>query len=58
MENGQLFEKKLDVIIELLQNLLALELSKRGAPHAEIGKRLHVKKARVGQILKGVKKEV
>jgi len=50
-------EEKLDVIIELLQNLLALELSKSGVTQADIGKRLHVAKATVVEMLKGVKKE-
>lgn len=50
-------EKKLDVVVELLQNLLALELSKGGATQDVIGKRLHVAKATVVEMLKGVKKE-
>ena len=54
---NQTLEKKLDVIIELLQNLLALELSKRGVTQAVIGKRLHVAKATIVEMLKGVKKE-
>ena len=50
-------EKKLDVVIELLQNLLALELSKGGVTQDVISKRLHVAKATVVEMLKGVKKE-
>ena len=56
-DTNQIIEKKLDAIIELLQNLLALELSKRGVTQAVIGKRLHVAKATVVEMLKGVKKE-
>lgn len=48
-------EQKLSAVIELLQNILALELAKNGVPQSEIGKRLHVSKARVGQLLRGVK---
>lgn len=55
--SNQTIEGKLDVIIELLQNLLALELSKRSVTQADIGKRLHVAKATVVEMLKGVKKE-
>jgi len=50
-------EEKLDTIVELLQNLLALELSKVGVTQGEIGKRIHISTAKVGTILQGVKKE-
>jgi hypothetical protein len=36
----QVLEEKLDAMIELLQNLLALELSKSGVPQGVICKRL------------------
>lgn len=55
--NNQLIETKLDVVIEILQNLLAPELSKNGATQEVIGKRLHVAKASVVEMLKGIKKE-
>ena len=54
---NQTVEKKLDAVIELLQNLLALELSKSGVTQDVIGKRLHVSKSTVVEMLKGVKKE-
>ena len=54
---NQIVENKMDVVIELLQNLLALELSKSGVTQDVIGKRLHVAKATVGEMLKGIKKE-
>ena len=50
-------EKKLNIMIELLQHLLALELFKQGVTQEMIGKHLHVAKARVVELLKGVKKE-
>lgn len=50
-------ERKLDTVIELLQHLLALELSRSGVTKALIGKRLHVAKATVVQMLSGVKQE-
>ena len=42
--NDSALENKLDTITELLQNLLALELSKNGLTHEEIRKHLHVGK--------------
>lgn len=53
----QVLEEKLDAMIELLQNLLALELSKSGVPQGVICKRLHVTNVKVGKMLQGVKKE-
>ena len=54
---NQITEKKLDIVIELLQHLVALELSKSGVTQKVIGKRLHVAKATVVEMLKGVRKE-
>jgi predicted transcriptional regulator len=56
-DTNQTIEKKLDAVIELLQHLLALELSKNGVTQEVIGKRLHVAKATVVEMLKGIKKE-
>ena len=56
-DNNQNIEKKIDSIIALLQQLIALELSKRGVSKEVIGKRLHVAKSTVVEMLKGVKKE-
>ena len=55
-DHEQRVEKKLDAMIELLQNLLALELSKLGVAQGEIGKRVHISTAMVGEMLLGVKK--
>jgi Mn-dependent DtxR family transcriptional regulator len=55
-ENLQI-EKKLDTVIDLLRHLLALELARAGATQADIGKHLHVAKASVVEMLKGLKKE-
>ncbi len=49
-------DKKLDTNIELLQQIVVLDLSRRGASHEVIGKRIHVAKSKVGQMLAGVKK--
>ncbi|KKR53887.1 MAG: hypothetical protein UT90_C0004G0072 [Parcubacteria group bacterium GW2011_GWA1_40_21] len=54
---NQTVEKKLDAVIGLLQHLVALELSKSGVTQEVIGKRLHVAKATVVEMLKGIKKE-
>jgi Mn-dependent DtxR family transcriptional regulator len=56
-DNKKVIEKKLDTLIELQQQLLALELSRSGVTQKVIGKRLHVAKATVVEMLKGVKKE-
>jgi predicted transcriptional regulator len=56
-DNYQSIGKKLDVVIELLQRLLALELTKGGATQEAIGKHLHVAKATVVKMLQGIKKE-
>jgi Mn-dependent DtxR family transcriptional regulator len=56
-DNKKMIEKKLDTLIDLLQQLLALELSRSGVTQKAIGKRLHVAKATVVEMLKGVKKE-
>ena len=57
MDKDKLFEKKLDTVIELLRQLVALEFSKRGASKEVIGKRLHVAKSSVVAMLKGIKSE-
>jgi predicted transcriptional regulator len=50
-------EQKLDTIINLLRQLLALELSRSGASKEAIGKQLHIAKATVVSMLKDIKKE-
>jgi hypothetical protein len=47
-------DKKLDAVIDLLRQLVALEYMKRGIPRDVIAKRLHVAKATVVEMLKGV----
>ncbi len=54
-DSTQQLKKKLDAMIGLLQNLLALELSRSGVPHNQICKRLHVTNKKVGQMLAGTK---
>lgn len=56
-DKNQIIEKKLDTVIDLLQHLLALELSKNGVTQEAIGKHVHVAKATVVKMLKGVKKD-
>lgn len=56
-DNDQHIEEKLDTVVVLLQHLLALELSRAGATQADIGKHLHIAKATVVDMFKGVKKE-
>lgn len=56
-DKNHIIEKKIDTVIELLQHLLALELSKSGVTQEAIGKRVHLAKATVVKMLKGVKKD-
>jgi hypothetical protein len=49
--------QKLDLIVELLRQSLALELYKSGASKDVIGKHLHTAKASVVKMLKGVSRE-
>jgi predicted transcriptional regulator len=58
-ESGQnvVLGKKLDEVIELLQRLVALELSRRGVSQEAIGKNLHIAKSSVNQMLAGIKKD-
>ncbi|HWD21435.1 MAG TPA: hypothetical protein VHB20_19370 [Verrucomicrobiae bacterium] len=55
-DHDQIIEEKLDTVIELLQNLLAVQLANGGVPQGEIGKRVHVSTAKVGEMLQGFKK--
>ena len=48
---------KLDIVINLLRTLLALELSKGGMTHEQIRKHLGVAKQTVNEMLRGVRKE-
>jgi hypothetical protein len=54
-DQTQIIDEKLTTIIELLQNLLALELARNGATHSQICKRIHVTNKKVGEMLKGAK---
>jgi predicted transcriptional regulator len=57
MDKEELLQKKLDTIIDLLRQLVALEFSRRGASKEVIGKRLHIAKSTVVKMLKGIKTE-
>jgi predicted transcriptional regulator len=57
MDKDDLLQKKLDTVVDLLRQLVALELCKCGATKAIIAKRLHVAKSKVVEMLKGVKSE-
>jgi predicted transcriptional regulator len=55
---GNIHEQKLDKVIELLQHLIVLELSRRGATQEAIGKNLRVAKSSVVKMLSGTKREI
>lgn len=57
-EKDQVIHEKLDTIIELLRNLLALELTHCGVTRGTIAKRLHVAKATAVKMLHGVKADI
>jgi predicted transcriptional regulator len=57
VDKNSLLEAKLDKIIDLLRQLVALEFSRRGASKELIGKRLHIAKSTVVEMLKGIKTE-
>ena len=54
----QPLEAKLDTAIELLQLLAAIELWRSGVTQEAIGKHLHIAKATVGTMLKGVRRDI
>jgi len=53
-ENAAL-ERKLEAVIGLLQQLVALEMAREGTPKQTIAKHLRLAKATVVSMLKGVK---
>lgn len=48
-------EQQLDTIIDLLKQIIVFQLAEKKVPHQTIGKHVHLAKASVGQMLKGVK---
>jgi predicted transcriptional regulator len=50
-------DKKIDVAIDLLRHLVAIELWKAGLTQEAIGKRIHIAKAKVVTMVKGVSRE-
>lgn len=48
---------RLNAVTELLQLLVAIELWRSGATYENIGKQLHARKATVGEMLKGLRRE-
>lgn len=50
-------EEKLDMVIELLKHLIAVELARGGVPQAKIAKRVRLATATVNKMLQGMKKE-
>jgi hypothetical protein len=57
MDKEELLQRKLDTIIDLLRQLVALEFSRRGASKEVIRKRLHIAKSTVVEMLRGIKTE-
>jgi DNA-binding transcriptional regulator LsrR (DeoR family) len=53
----QKLEKKLDLMIDLLRRLVAMQLFQSGATMDEICKNLHTSKTDVVKLLKGAKKK-
>lgn len=57
MENSNSIERKLDVLIDLIRQLVALELARNGVNRTDIGKRFHVGKETINGMLKGIAKD-
>jgi predicted transcriptional regulator len=55
MDNDETTNAKLDMIIDLLRNQLAIQLAARGISRGDIAKRLHVATATVVKMLEGIK---
>ena len=56
MENIKL-DKKIDIVIELLRHNTAILLFRGGATQDNICKSLHIRKTKVVEMLKGIKKD-
>ena len=50
-------EQKMDIVIQLLQHLVAVQLFQSNVPKGDIAKHLHVAKSKVVKMLKYVSKE-
>ncbi len=57
MTKDNKIEEELDVAVDLLRRLLAVELYKSGTTMDVIAKNLHISKSKVVEMLDGVKKE-
>ena len=56
MSDTKAIEEKLDVAIDLLKHLVALELARSGVKQTVIAKHVRVATAKVGKMLQGVQK--
>lgn len=52
----EIISEKLDIIILLIQNTIAIDLFVHGIKQSDIGKRLHVRNETINKLLKGIKK--
>lgn len=50
-----LIAEKLDVVIALLQQIVAMQMAEKGMSRSSIAKKLHLAKATVVDMLKGTK---
>lgn len=55
-DNKISIEKKLDTLIAIAQQQLALDLYRSGMSKEEIGKQLHIAKSKVVSMLKGIER--
>jgi hypothetical protein len=56
-QSGNAVEEKFDRVILLLQQLVVLELSRRGASQEVIGRNVTLAKSTVVKMMSGIKKE-
>jgi transposase-like protein len=50
-------DRKLDAIIELLKQMVAIELARNGVPQTAIAKRVKLATSTVNKMLQGIKKQ-
>jgi hypothetical protein len=56
MNDNKVIEEKLDVLIDLMKHLVAIELARSGVRQTVISKHVRMANAKVGKMLQGVRK--
>jgi acetolactate synthase small subunit len=56
MADRDIVEEKLDTLIDLMKQLVAVEMARSGVPRNVIAKRIKVANAKIGPMLEGIRK--